>query len=173
MQNPALVPGARGLIWALGITVVALAGFGCASSEPKEAKLKTQLVASNDINPNRRGTAQPVKVHVFYLKQDEAFLQASFADLVNPNAPPIAADLLRRTESLIGPEETLVLDQKFDKATAFIGVVAEFTRIDDADWRTMTAVPPGKFTAKLNPFTSKALKISVEGVTVRSEIVKD
>lgn len=146
----------------------------CASGPkpPKETKLKSNVVAGEALNPNRRGRSQPVKLHVYYLKQDEAFLQANFNDLIHPDAAPIAEDLVRRTESLVGPGETRSLDEKFDKQTQFIGVVAEFTQIDDAQWRALAAVPQGQWKKKLL-FQGQMLEISLNELTVSCDIVKD
>lgn len=157
------------------VVIAVLVGMAsCASSPaPKETKLKSDVVAAANINPNRRGTPQPVKLHVYYLKQDEAFLQANFSDLIQPDAPVIASDLIRRTESLIGPGETLSLDTKFDEQSKFIGVVAEFTRIDQAQWRSLAAVPPGSWKIKLNPFKGQKLLVTLENLSVDSAIVKD
>ena len=113
----------------------------CAAKPPKPATLKSEVVAAEDLNPNRRGVAQPVKLHIYYLRQDEAFQQATFADLVAVEAAAIAPDLIHRSESLVGPGELLNLDDEFDPETQFIGVVAAFTRIDQAVWRCVVPVP--------------------------------
>lgn len=160
-------------------TIVAAVAIGllasCASGpkEPKEATLTSEVVAAADINPNRRETAQPVKLHVFYLKQDEAFLQATFNDLIMPDSPAIAADLVRRTEGLVGPGETIYLDDKFDESAKFIGVISEFTRIDQAEWRSIVAVPEGSWKDLLTPFKDKKLQITVAGLAVSCAIVED
>lgn len=158
------------------IVMIVLLGLltSCASGDkPKEAKLTSEVVAAADINPNRRDNAQPVKLHVFYLKQDEAFLQATFNDLINPDAPAIAADLIRRTEGLVGPGETAYLDDKIDEQTKFIGVVSEFTRIDQAQWRSIVAVPQGSWKDLLRPFSNKKLQITVAELAVSCAIVED
>ena len=110
---------------------------------------------------------------MFYLKQDEAFLGATFNELVDPDSPPIAEDLIRRTEGLIGPGEMTLLDSKFDKQTMFIGVVSEFTRIDQASWRGIVAVPQSGWKDMLNPFSGQKLQITIERLQVNAAIVKD
>ena len=140
---------------------------------PKEAKLATEVVAAADLNPNRRDTPQPVKLHVYYLKQDEAFVQATFSELVGADAASIAADLVRRIETLVGPGETQTLDSTFDEQVRFIGVVAEFTRIDSAKWRSVVMVPEDSWTNLLNPFKDEKLVISVGAASVDSAIVED
>lgn len=146
---------------------------GCAAKEPKPIKLASDVVASADLNPNRRDASQPVVVHIYYLKQDEAFLQASFRELIAPEPAALSADLVRHTQTLIGPGEQQSLDQEFDPDTQFIGVVAAFTRIEDAQWRALIAVPGNTLREKLNPFGGKRLEINVAGTAVDAQIIKD
>lgn len=146
---------------------------GCAAKEPKPIKLTSDVVAQANLNPNRRDVSQPVVVHIYYLKQDEAFLQASFRELIAPEPAALAADLVRHTQTLIGPGERQSLDQEFDPDTQFIGVVAEFTRIENAQWRALIAVPGSTLREKLNPFGGKRLEINVAGTAVAAQIIKD
>ncbi|MEM7217186.1 MAG: type VI secretion system lipoprotein TssJ [Pseudomonadota bacterium] len=145
----------------------------CAAKPPKDIKLKSQVIAAESLNPSRRGTSQPVQLHIYYLKQDEAFSQASFSDLVTVNAPAIAGDVVRHEARLIGPGETAQLDTKFDPETRYIGVVAAFTRIGNASWRSLIEVPKSSLRDKLNPFSGKKLEIELADTTVTASIVKD
>ena len=160
------------IVWAIAAVLLLTA---CASGPkpPKETKLKSEVVAAENINPNRRGTPQPVKLHVFYLKQDEAFLQANFAELIAPDSEPLAADLLRRTHGLVGPSETQLLDDKFDKQTKFIGVVAEFTNISEAQWRAVAPVPEGSWKDLLTPLKDHKRLINVDELSVTAAVVED
>ena len=74
------------------LLVVALTALA-PPAEARETQLKGQVLAAETINPNRRGTAQPVKLHIFYLAEDDAFLQANFGDLVNPESPVLGKEL--------------------------------------------------------------------------------
>jgi type VI secretion system VasD/TssJ family lipoprotein len=139
----------------------------------KETKLKSELVATESINPSRRGTPQPVKVHIFYLAQNEAFLQANFMDLVSPQSEVLGGDLVRRAEQLIGPGETLELDEQFDEAARFIGIVVEFTQLDQATWRAIEAVPARRWRDVLKLFKNSKLQVLVDGTTVSCAIVED
>lgn len=160
--------------WFVLVAVLAIGVLGgCASKPPADIKLKSELMAAADVNPNRRGTPQPVKVHVFYLKQDDAFQIANFSALVDPANGAIASELVRREERLLGPGDSIRLDSKFDPDTRFIGVVAEFTRIENADWRALVAVPKGSLKDKLNPFSGKKLMVALAGTSVRAEVAKD
>ncbi len=155
------------------MTVVALCITGCAAKEPKPQELKSVVVAAETLNPNRRDRSQPVVVHLYYLKQDEAFMQAGFRDLTTTDPLPLGEDLLRHTQTLIGPGERQQLDQSFDPETQFIGIVAEFTRIEDAQWRSLIEIPGKSLRERLNPFGGKRLEIRVDRTTVTAQILKD
>lgn len=154
-----------------------LAAASLALSTPqasaKETRLKSEVVAAEAINPNRHGAPQPVKIHIYYLAHDEAFRQASFGDLVAPNAPVLGGDLIRTVEQLVGPGETLELDGKFDEKTQFIGVVAEFTKIDQSMWRAVAEVPAKKWTDALKLFSKSKFQVQVDGIAVSCGIVAD
>jgi type VI secretion system protein VasD len=139
----------------------------------KETKLVSEVSAAANINPNRRGTPQPVKLHVFYLAEDDAFVQANFGDLIDPESAVLGDELVRRAESLIGPGETLALDEKFDEAAKFIGVVAEFTDVDVASWRAVAAVPARRWTDVVKLFSKNKLQILIDGTSVTCAIVED
>ena len=171
-----LVPGRRaaGRAQAFVAAVVVLAAsLAGGVADAKDTKLKSELVATEQINPSRRGTPQPVKVHIFYLAQDEAFLQADFMDLVTAHAAVLGDDLVRRAEQLIGPGETIELDEQFDEAARFIGVVAEFRELDQAMWRSSVAVPARRWTDVLRLFKNSKLQVLVDGTTVTCAIVED
>jgi type VI secretion system VasD/TssJ family lipoprotein len=139
----------------------------------KETKLRSEVVAAENINPSRRGTPQPVKLHIFYLAKADKFGQANFADLVVPDAPSLGPELVRHAEHLVGPGETLALDEQFDEAAKFIGVIAEFTELDQASWRAVAAVPARRWTDVLKLFKNSKLQILVDGTTVTCAIVED
>ena len=139
----------------------------------RETQLKGQVLAAETINPNRRGTAQPVKLHIFYLAEDDAFLQANFGDLVNPESPVLGKELIRRSEKLVGPGEMLELDESLDEAAAYIGIVAAFTDIGNASWRTVQALPVKKWTEVVRFAKGNKLEIRIDGTSVTSAIIKE
>lgn len=159
--------------WFMITSMSALLFMTAAPSNAKETKLKSEVIAAESINPNRRGSAQPVKMHIYYLKHDEAFMLANFGDLTDVDSPVLADDLVRRAEILIGPGEMLELDEAFDEAAQFIGVVAEFTAIEQAAWRAVVAVPARRWRDVLRLFQNSKLQILLDGTTVSAEIIED
>lgn len=160
----------RALPWAAALVALSLSA---GAVDAKETRLRSEVVAAENINPSRRGTPQPVKIHIFYLAQDEAFMQANFGQLVDPESGVPGDDVVRRAEHLIGPGETLALDDEFDEAARFIGVVVEFTQLDQATWRAVAPVPARRWTDVLRLFRSSKLQVLVDGTTVTCAIVED
>jgi type VI secretion system protein VasD len=156
--------------WVAALSIVCLLAT---VAEARETKLRSEVSAAENINPNRRGTPQPVKLHIFYLAEDDAFLAANFGDLVNPESPVLGEELVRRTETLVGPGEVLALDEAFDEAAKFIGVVAAFTDIDLAVWRAVEAVPEKKWTDVVRLLSRNKLEIKIEGTSVSCAIVRN
>ena len=158
-------------LWLLAAALCALGAADGAAA--KETKLKSEVIAAENINPSRRGTPQPVKLHIFYLTAEDKFMQVNFADLVAPESPLLGDELVRRAEHLVGPGEQLALDEQFDEAAKFIGVIAEFTEIEQAAWRAVAAVPARRWTDVLRLFKNSKLHILVDGTTVTCAIVED
>ena len=152
------------------VAAALLAAFG---AEARETQLKGAVHAAESINPNRRGTAQPVKLHIFYLAEDDAFLQANFGDLVDPESQVLGKELIRRTEKLVGPGEMLELNESLDEAAAYIGIVAAFTDIGAASWRAVQALPVRKWTDVVRFAKSNNLEIRIDGKSVMCAIVKE
>jgi type VI secretion system protein VasD len=155
------------------LLAAACAIWPLAETAADETKLKTEVVAAADLNPNLRGRPQPVKLYIFYLVEDEKFMQANFFDLVGAEVPALGDVLVRRAEHLVGPGETLPLDEAFDEAAKFIGVVAAFTQLEQAQWRAVAAVPARRWTDVLRLFKGSKLEILVDGTTVTCAIVED
>lgn len=149
------------------------AAWPAAGLQAKETKLATEVIAAENVNPNYRGAPQPVKLYIFYLANDDKFMQANFADLIAAEPAILGDELVRRAEHLIGPGERLELDEAFDEAAKFIGVVAEFTELDQASWRALVAVPGRRWTDVLRLFRKSKLEIVVDGTTVTCAIVEN
>jgi type VI secretion system VasD/TssJ family lipoprotein len=168
------VSRARHAVPSLAAAAAAVAALCAAPAvAADETKLRSEVVAAGNINPSRRGAPQPVQIHIFYLANDEAFRQANLSDLLNPQAAALGDDLVRRAEHMVGPGERLELDETFDEAAKYIGVVANFSEPEQASWRALEAVPGRRWTDVLRLFKDNKLQISVDGLTVSCEIVKD
>lgn len=156
-----------GVVFAVAM-LTACAGGGA----PKDIELKGELIAAGNVNPNRNGRASPVKVVVFHLRNSEAFLAGDFFSLYDRKSAVLADDQISRVDIQITPGQQRALGSEFDPETRFIGVLAAFQQIDQANWRALLPLPETKLREKLNPFAEKKLRILVEDLSVNASIEK-
>ena len=113
---------------------------GCAGGPPKDIVINGDVVAAADVNPDFQGRASPVKVIVYQLRASDAFLAGDFFSLYDANSELLAADLIDRQEFLLQPGETRVFNSEFDPETRFIGVIAAYRDIENAQFRGVAPV---------------------------------
>ena len=153
----------RVLLLAAAIVLVS----SCAGA-PKPVKVKSEISVVEEVNPDYQGRASPVKVIVFQLASADAFGNADFFSLFEPEASVLGGDMLARTEMLLQPGESRQWEAEFEKDTSFVGVIAAFREIENAQWRAIAALPEKGFVAKLK---KNKLRIAVDvlAVTVSTE----
>lgn len=160
---------ARSVLYRASVRVLLLAAAmllaaGCAGA-PKPVKVKSEITVAEELNPDYQGRPSPVKIIVFQLSASEAFDNADFFSLVDPDASALGGDMLARTEMLLQPGESREWEAEFDEGTTVIGVVAAFRDIENAQWRSSVALAEQGITAKLL-FKKKKLKIAVDVLAV-------
>lgn len=149
----------RGLKTAfLGMVVVVLATLGsCGGSPPPPTIADITITASGDVNPDGTGSGAPVAVRVYQLTSTAAFQQADFFELYQREQEILGADLAGRDEVLVTPGGTQQLRKELRPGVNYIGVVAAFRDIQNANWRATAAPPPNQTTA---------VQVTVEGLNV-------
>ncbi len=136
----------------------------CAGA-PKPVIVKSEISVVEGVNPDYQGRPSPVKVIMFQLAAADAFDNADFFSLFEPEASVLGGDMLARTEMLLQPGESREWEAEFDEGTNVIGVVAAFREIENAQWRASVALAEQGITAKLL-FKKKKLKIAVDALAV-------
>jgi type VI secretion system protein VasD len=121
--------------------VAAFAGAQCAKAPPPkppdvpvtiaappEAKVKASMTiaASADTNPDANGRPSPIVVRVYQLKGDAAFTGAEFFPLFDEEQKVLGAEFITRDE--------------------FVGAVAAFRDIQNAQWRAVVPAPRSSMT---------------------------
>jgi type VI secretion system protein VasD len=119
---------------------------------PAEAKVKASMTlsASADANPDASGRPSPVIVRVYQLKTDVGFNSAEFEKLFEDEKQVLGAELISRDEFLLAPAEQRTLDVVLSGETRFVGAIAAFRDIRNAQWRVLLPTP------------KKALSVAVE-----------
>jgi type VI secretion system protein VasD len=149
----------------LGLGVVAclasaaiLSTAGC-SSAPKPTAVSGNIEASVGLNPSVTQRPSPLLLRIYELKSAAAFNQADFMSLYQADQGTLGAELVTREEVMLQPGETRPFAKKLSVDTRFIGVVAAYRNLEQATWRSITAVQPGrsqKITIRADPLSVSA-----------------
>ena len=112
---------------------------------PAETKVKASMVisASADVNPDDSGRPSPVVVRVYQLKTDGAFTKSEFIDLFENDEKVLGSEMISRDEYVLGPSERRAIDIAVAPEARFVGAVAAYRDIRNAQWRAVVP-PPGK-----------------------------
>jgi len=130
------------------VFILAVAALGVLAGCPKSVasllptKLEARLVASASLNPDPSGRASPLVVRVYELKDRDAFERADFFDLFDNEAATLGSDLVARDEMQLEPGQQRKVERRLDDKTRFLGVVAAYRDLDNAEWRAVVAVHP-------------------------------
>ena len=111
-----------------------------------EARVKSAMTiaASADANPDGTGRPSPVVVRVYQLRTDAAFASADFFALYDDDQKVLGQELISRDEYVLAPSESRVIDVAVSGDTRFVGAIAAFRDIRNAQWRTAVAAVPQK-----------------------------
>lgn len=120
------------------VAVVLLALAGCGGSDP--TKIQVDFTAGNGVNPNSKGQASPVVVRVYALQQTDSFTGAQFWDLYLQDQNTLGAAMVSKNEFELTPGEQKQFVREVEKTTKFIGVMAAFRDIENAQWQATSTV---------------------------------
>lgn len=140
------------VLWmAVGAGLVA-----CKSKPPKPPPppppvvLTVSLTASADVNPDSQGRPAPVVLRLYQLKDDAAFKDADVYTLLDKEQAALGGALAARQEFELAPSEHRTLTLKPPPDVRFIGVIAAYRDIRNAQWRAELAVPEKSKTMAIN-----------------------
>lgn len=130
----------------------------------KTVKVKAAVTAVENLNPDYQGRPSPVNIIVFQLVSADAFETADFFSLFDPEAAVLGGDMLARTQILLQPGEEREWVAEFEKETRFIGVVAAYRDIENAQWRSSIELPKRGLIGRF--FKKNKLRITVDTLAV-------
>ena len=118
-----------------------------------EARVKAPMTiaASADTNPDASGRPSPVVVRVYQLKSDAAFNAAEFFALFDDDQKVLGPELISRDEFVVAPAESRTMDVAVSTDTRYVGAIAAFRDIRNAQWRGLVV-----------PAQRKGLTVTVE-----------
>ena len=148
----------------LGVSLLLLCVLALPAHGDDKVKVKGQIATAAELNPDYQGRPSPVNLILFQLAAADAFQNADFFALYDPDAKVLGGDLIERTQMLLQPGEERPLEAEFDEKARFIGVVAAFRDIEDAQWRGLVELPEKGFFKSF--FSRKKLLIEVDALAV-------
>jgi len=104
---------------------------------PEPYRARITIAASADVNPDANGRPSPIVVRVYQLKTDTTFVGADYFPLFDSEQKVLGADLISRREYVMAPAEQRVVELELDLGARFVGVLAAFRDIRNADWRVL------------------------------------
>ena len=121
-----------------------------AANTDAKVKAPMTIAASADTNPDASGRPSPVVVRVYQLKTDAAFTGADFFALFDDDQKVLGAELISRDEFVLAPAERRTMDVTVSGETRYVGAIAAFRDIRNAQWRVLV------------PASNKGLNVAVE-----------
>jgi type VI secretion system protein VasD len=128
---------ARSLLVSVTFTLAA-----CASnSADRTERVRTNLSASADVNPDAANRASPLVVRVYELRGDAEFTGADFFALYEREKETLGASLLAREEYVLRPGESREVKLPMAQGARFVAVIAAYRDIRAARWRAIVQAP--------------------------------
>ena len=118
-----------------------LDGHAAAVPRDAQARVPVTLAATADVNPDADGRPSPIVIHVYQLTTDSAFVHADFSVLFDDGPKALGADVVSRDEQVIGPGESRTVYMTMSAEARFVGVVAAFRDVRNAEWRRLVPGP--------------------------------
>ena len=125
---------------------------------PPPPKLAISIVAAAQLNPDSRARSSPVVVRIYELKSATQFASADFMALFDQDRTVLASDIVVREEFVMQPGETKAINKLLAPETQAIGVMAAFRDLEQARWRGVALLTPGK---------DNTVTIHLEGVFIK------
>jgi type VI secretion system protein VasD len=129
-------------------------------TKPEPTKLDADFIASPNLNPASNGRASPLMVRLYELKSFRTFEKADFFSLYDNDKEVLGADLLERDELQFKPKEARRYPRVLHLETRYIGIIAAYRNIDNADWRAAIEVKPHETAHIIVHLGAKAVSIT-------------
>ncbi|MDI2111750.1 type VI secretion system lipoprotein TssJ [Commensalibacter nepenthis] len=128
----------------LGLGVCLLILSGCSSSkkdvqqasvnEPKKARhikeLYLQFNTDKELNLNQDKQPLSVMVRIYQFKDNQAFLQSNYKELLKEKNNDIKQNTLNQYDIILKPNEKILLHRPLEKDSIYIAIVAFFRNPD-------------------------------------------
>jgi type VI secretion system protein VasD len=108
---------------------------------PSNIKIPMTVAARPDANPDAAGQPSPVVLRVYQLKTDAVFSRSEFFALFDDEQKVLGSELISRDEFVLTPAENRNLEITLNDEARFVGAIAAFRDIRNAQWRVVAKTP--------------------------------
>jgi len=115
----------------------------CGSTNKKKDDVSVAVVelkTTASINPDIRGQASPLTVRLYELTSNNQFKKSSFFEVYDGEKDALGDEFVSRQEFTVTPEQVLRKTVVLSPDTKYLGVVAAYRDIDNAQWRAISPV---------------------------------
>ena len=123
------------------VIAASFALVSCAAKPPEDVQIKGSIEAVESVNPDSLGRPSPLQVKIFQLGARDKFEAADYFALADASEATLGADMLGVQAMMLSPGEHKPYEGEFDPATRFIGVIAGYREIHQAEWRAVVEMP--------------------------------
>lgn len=148
------------------VLVAAFALVACAAKPPEDVQIKGSIEAVASVNPDSLGRPSPLQVKIFQLSAKDKFEAADYFALSDASEATLGADMLGVQAMMLSPGDHKPYEGEFDPATRFIGVIAGYREIHQAQWRAIVEMPE-KSLLKLNKRGGVTIKADSLAISVK------
>lgn len=125
----------------VSVLLVGLILSACSSGPPKSDKARMTVIAAADVNPAADGRPSPIVLRIYQLKEDAKFNNAEFFALFDNDQQALGPDMLAREEVELNPGEQRKVEFEVTGDAKYVGVMAAYRDIRNAQWRATQAAP--------------------------------
>lgn len=100
-----------------------------------EQTLKISITTANDLNKNPNGSSSPVVLIIYQMKSNLTFNTTDFFSLYKNSKATLGEDLISGQPFVLLPNKTQDVPVKINNTTQYLGVIAAFQDINNAQWR--------------------------------------
>jgi type VI secretion system protein VasD len=108
---------------------------------PSNVKVPMTVASRADANPDATGRPSPVVLRVYQLKTDAVFSRSEFFARFDDEQKVLGSELISRDEFVLTPAENRNLEITLNDDTRFVGAIAAFRDIRNAQWRILAKTP--------------------------------
>lgn len=102
--------------------------------------LTISFVTTKDLNPDIEERPSPIVISIYQLKDDTSFIGSNFSSIYDKDESLLGSNLIRKREIELKPSQTYTLEDNLDKGTKFLGFIAAFRNINQAQWRQVIEI---------------------------------